>query len=121
MIDHGLTVFVRGLDPRSKPRMKSREWHGMARTRLYRTWMDMRRRCYSPKHNSYPWYGGKGVRVCQEWFLSFLAFRDWALMHGYAKNLTIDRKDSAKNYSPDNCQWLSKSDNVRKSVRRKAL
>ncbi len=95
---------------------KSREFHGQSRTRLYYIWRDMRRRCYSSKHNSYPWYGAKGIRVCEEWFGSFLAFRDWALSHGYQDNLTIDRVDSTKDYGPDNCQWMTQGDNARKSA-----
>ena len=101
--------------------MKVREFHGMAHSRLYRTWMDMRRRCYTPKHNSYPWYGAKGIRVCREWFLSFLAFWDWALIAGYAENMTIDRKDSKKDYSPENCQWLPKAEHRRIDAARRKL
>ena len=89
-------------------RMKRREYHGMSRTRLYIIWADMRRRCYSPKYNIWPWYGAKGIRVCEEWFQSFIAFRDWAMASGYADNLTIDRLDPSKDYNPDNCQWLPK-------------
>jgi hypothetical protein len=98
-------------------RMKRKEHHGMARTRLYYIWRDMRRRCYSEKHISYPWYGGKGIQVCHEWFMSFLAFRDWSLLNDYADNLTIDRKDSKKDYSPDNCQWLTLAANTAKARR----
>jgi hypothetical protein len=94
--------------------MKPRELHGMSFSRLYKVWMDMRRRCYSPKAFGYQWYGGKGVQVCQEWFLSFLAFKAWALATGYTDDLTIDRKDSSKGYGPENCQWLTKHENCGK-------
>jgi hypothetical protein len=102
---------------RLKPRMKVREFHGMARTRLYYVWRDMRRRCYFPRGIAYRWYMGKGICVCEEWFNSFLAFKEWALANRYADNLTIDRKDSSKDYSPDNCQWLTRSENTSKATK----
>lgn len=45
--------------------------------------------------------------VCDEWVNDFSKFRDWALKNGYEENLTIDRKDNSKGYSPDNCKWAS--------------
>jgi hypothetical protein len=45
--------------------------------------------------------------VCGEWSDSFIAFRDWAVTNGYQDNLTLDRKDNDKQYSPDNCRWSS--------------
>ena len=64
--------------------------HGMSHSRLYQIWNAMKQRCENPNAISYPRYGGKGITVCEEWQKSFIAFRDWALSHGYADNLTID-------------------------------
>jgi hypothetical protein len=104
---------------RFTPRMKAREFHGMARTRLYYIWIQMRYRCYSPKCVMYHRYGGRGIRVCEQWFQSFLSFKAWALSHGYADNLTIDRIENDGNYEPGNCQWLTKPQNVSKALRGK--
>jgi hypothetical protein len=90
--------------------------HGSSYTSLYRIWNAMRFRCTNSGHRYYKHYGGKGVRVCNEW-QAFEPFRDWALSHGYALGLTIDRLDSAGNYTPTNCQWLTRSDNTAKMHR----
>jgi hypothetical protein len=88
----------------------SRTTHGMTGQRLYDIWRTMKARCYNEKSISFPAYGGKGIIVCDEWH-EFIPFRDWALSHGYADNLCIDRKNSKKNYCPENCRWITGSDN----------
>jgi hypothetical protein len=69
--------------------------HGDAgQTRLYEIWKAMKSRCCNTRHRAYARYGGRGITVCQEWRRNFTAFRDWALSHGYADNLSIDRIDN---------------------------
>lgn len=80
--------------------------------RLYRTWHNMKQRCYNPKAKGYRWYGGKGITVCDEWRNCFVAFQAWALENGYADNLTIDRIDSNKGYQPGNCRWIPGPENA---------
>jgi hypothetical protein len=73
----------------------------------------MHNRCTRPYVKGYKNYGGRGIRVCAEWH-DFATFRDWALSHGYKDGLTIDRIDSNGNYEPDNCRWITLSENIRR-------
>lgn len=87
--------------------------------RLYGTYHNMKYRCYNPNAQEYYNYGGKGVRVCNEWLGEdgYKHFREWALSHGYQEGLSIDRIDSDGNYEPGNCQWLTIGENTAKSNR----
>jgi hypothetical protein len=84
------------------------ERHGASKTRLYKIWCGMRNRCYLPSHDAFAYYGGRGVKVCEEWLDSFTAFRRWALEHGYRSDKSIDRfPDRDGNYEPGNCRWAT--------------
>lgn len=86
---------------------------GLSKTRLYRIWCGMRNRCSNPNQKNYRLYGGRGIKVCEEWLNSFEAFYTWALNNGYSAKLTIDRKDNDKGYTPENCRWVTQAEQIR--------
>lgn len=87
--------------------------HGMTGTLLYERWKTIRRRCYNPAVDAYPWYGGKGIKMCDRWHNFDNFYTDMAPT--YKEGLTIDRLDNAKDYGPENCQWITQSENSRNS------
>lgn len=89
------------------------EKHGKSRTRIYRIWASMKERCENENHIHYSNYGKRGITVCDEWKNDFQAFYDWAMASGYKDNLTLDRKDNGKGYSPDNCRWATQKEQGR--------
>lgn len=89
-----------------KPR--ANKTHGLSKNRIYREYQSMIQRC-SPKYHCRNSYYDKGIGVCEEWTGKggFENFCDWSMSNGYAENLSLDRKDNSKGYSPDNCRWTT--------------
>lgn len=96
----------------------ARRIDGRRYEKLYHIYYGMKARCYNPKNPKYYLYGGKGIKLCKEWDENYLVFKEWAYANGYDENikqLSIDRIDSNRDYEPNNCQWISISENCRKS------
>lgn len=70
-----------------------------------RSWYSMKLRCHTPSHPDFKYYGGKGVKVCDRWLESFDNFLED--MGERPPGKTLDRIDSALDYTPDNCRWAT--------------
>jgi hypothetical protein len=84
-------------------------------TQLYRCWSNIKSRCYNKNVRSYADYGRRGIILCDEWLHDFCAFAKWSEENGFQEGLTINRKDSSKNYCPDNCEWIPLEENCRQA------
>lgn len=86
---------------------RSRVKHGKSTTRFYKIWQGMKKRCLNPNATNYEFYGAKGIKVCDRW----LTYENFAedMQKGYDNTLTLDRIEGSKDYTPDNCRWVSMS------------
>lgn len=81
--------------------------HNMTNTAIYSAWQSMKNRCENPNAQEYRRYGGRGIRVCDEWSNNSEAFIEWALANGWERGLSLDRIDNDGDYEPDNCRWVT--------------
>jgi len=86
--------------------------HGYSGSRIYILWSRMHNRCRNPGDKSFPYYGGRGIRVCERWkkFENFIAD-----MGEKPHGKTLNRIDNDGNYSPENCQWSTIKEQNRNS------
>lgn len=86
--------------------------HGHSKKPLFKVWLEIKRRCESEKAGQYKNYGGRGIKLSQEWH-DFGVFEEWADKNGYKKGLTIERIDVNGNYEEKNCTWIPISEQAK--------
>lgn len=87
------------------------ERHGKRSLPEYQIWLQMKGRCHNPRNKCWPWYGAKGILVCERWRNSFLAF--YEDMGPRPIGMTLERENTSKGYEPGNCRWASWDDQRR--------
>lgn len=101
-------------------RFSDEEGERRNQSRLYGIWQSMRNRCYNKNSELYRLWGGRGIKICDEWKDDYKAFKAWSLGNGYRDDLSIDRINNDGDYSPDNCRWATNTEqmnNTRANVR----
>lgn len=94
--------------------------HGESGTRLYNIWCGMKSRCRGTACKlAKEYYHDRGISVCEEWESSYESFRDWALGSGYEEHLELDRIDNDLGYSPDNCRWATRHQQMTNTGKRR--
>lgn len=91
-----------------------RKQHGLSTHKLYYIYRNILERCYIEKNKDFKFYGARGIKVSDVWLSDFTTFYEWSLNHGWLEGLTIDRINNDGSYGPDNCRWITQSENSKK-------
>lgn len=84
--------------------------HGLSRSKIYHVYHSVKNRCFKKTNKHYKDYGARGIIMCDEWKTSFETFYNWATSNGYKEGLTLERMDVNGNYDPENCTWITQSE-----------
>lgn len=95
--------------------------HGLRHTKLYATWARIKTRCTNKRADNYKYYGGRGIKMCDEWASDFIIFKDWAFQSGYIEGLTIERVDVNLGYQPNNCRWITQKEQMSNTRRNRHI
>ena len=99
----------------NKEKLHERSKHGMKGTPIYGVWRNIKNRCLNSNVKKYEDYGGRGIKICDEWIDNFQAFYDYVskLEHYGEEGYTLDRINNNGNYEPNNLRWADKKTQAR--------
>ena len=101
-----LSKTVMGIGYMGEGKYQSRYGNTTKKTPQYRAWENMMSRCYYPKASRYEAYGGRGVKVCEEWH-NFQNFAHWFDLN-WSEGCDLDKDilGDGKMYSPTVCRYI---------------
>jgi len=115
LVRYFLSYLIRGIF------MGRKKLHGLVGLNnphpLYRLYYNIKTRCYNASKHNYAHYQGKGIKMCDRWLEGVKYFYEWAIENGWEKGLSIDRIDSNKDYCPENCRFISISENSKRNCK----
>ena len=88
--------------------LRRNQKHNLSGTDIFIKYYHMKDRCFNSNATNYKRYGGRGIKICDEWLgeNGFDNFVKWSYANGYKEGLSLDRIDNDGNYEPSNCRWV---------------